>query len=65
MIVNCSKKDQEYLIDKLVEHNLSQVPASQEELFIDLSKKIVENDTIIAGIIARIYCWNVVYIDTL
>jgi ribosomal protein S18 acetylase RimI-like enzyme len=64
-IETCAKKEQEYIIDELVEYNLSKVSSSQEELFIDLSKKIVDGDKIIAGIIARMYCWNIVYVDTL
>lgn len=49
----------------MVEYNLTQVETTQKENFIDLSRKIVENGKIIAGIIARMYCWNVVYVDTL
>lgn len=61
----CTTEEQEYLIDRLVEYNLSKVPSKQNENFIDLSMKIMEDDTIIAGIIARMYCWNMVYVDTL
>ena len=61
----CTKQDQDYLIDRLVEYNLSQVKSEQEENFIDLSMKAVEDDKIIAGIIAKMYCWNIVYVDTL
>lgn len=64
-IENCNDLDKEYIIDKLVEYNLSKIEAEQTELFIDLSKKIVEEGNIVAGIIAKMYCWNVVYIDTL
>ncbi len=61
----CTMQDQDYLIDRLVEYNLSQVKSEQEENFIDLSMKVVEDDKIIAGIIAKMYCWNIVYVDTL
>ena len=61
----CTKQDQDYLIDRLVEYNLSLVKLEQEENFIDLSMKVVEDDKIIAGIIAKMYCWNIVYVDTL
>lgn len=64
-IQDCTNKDKEYLIEKLVNYNLSKVQAEQSELFIDLSRKIEKDGKIIAGIIARMYCWNVVYIDTL
>ena len=52
----CSKKEQDYIIDRLVEYNLSQVEAKQKENFIDLSKKIGKDDKIVAGIVARMYC---------
>lgn len=64
-IETCTKEEQDYLVDRLVEYNLTQVEATQKENFIDLSRKIVKNGKIIAGIIARMYCWNVVYVDTL
>lgn len=65
-IGNCKDGDTDYIIDKLVEYNLSQVPAKQETLFDTLDKKITDdNGKIIAGCVARMYCWNVAYIDTL
>ena len=42
----CSKKEQDYIIERLVEYNLSQVEAKQKENFIDLSKKIGKDDDI-------------------
>ena len=65
-IENCTGSEAEYIIDRLVEYNLSQVPAKQKVLFDNLDKKITgDNGKIIAGCIARMYCWNVAYIDTL
>lgn len=65
-IENCKDGDAEYIIDRLVEYNLSQVPAKQEVLFDMLDKKITDNNgKIIAGCVAKMYCWNVAYIDTL
>ena len=65
-IENCKDGDAEYIIDRLVEYNLSQVPAQQEVLFDTLDKKITDdNGKIIAGCVAKMYCWNVAYIDTL
>lgn len=58
--------DEAYIIGKLVEYNLSKVPAEQENLFININRKITDNNgNIIAGCIAKMYCWNVMYIDTL
>ena len=57
--------DKAFLVDKLVDYNLSQVPATQEENFIDLSRKVLSEDgKILAGIIVRMYCWRCIYIDT-
>ena len=37
-ILKMNKDEQDYVVDRLVEYNLSKVPAKQNELFIDLSK---------------------------
>lgn len=59
-------KDLEFVVDRLVEYNLSKVPLKQEEEFIWINR-IVENKDgdIVAGIISKMYCWNCLYIDTL
>ncbi len=65
-IENCKDGDADYIIDRLVEYNLSQVSAKQKELFDTLDKKITDdNGNIIAGCVAIMNCWNVAYIDTL
>lgn len=65
-IENCTDGDAEYIVDRLVEYNLSKVPATQEVLFEALDKKITDDSgRIIGGCVAKMYCWNVVYIDTL
>ena len=65
-IENCKDGDADYIIDRLVEYNLSKVPAEQDVLFDILDKKITDNNgNIIAGCVARMYCWNVAYVDTL
>ena len=65
-IENCKDGDADFIIDRLVEYNLSQMPAKQEVLFDTLDKKITDdNGNIIAGCVAKMYCWNVAYIDTL
>lgn len=63
---SCSEEDKTYIVDNLVAYNLTQVPSEQEELFLDLSRKAVNEDgKIIGGIIAKMYCWNCVYVDIL
>ena len=39
IIDNCKDGDADYIIDRLVEYNLSKVPAKQEVLFNTLDKK--------------------------
>jgi len=63
-IENCSEEEKSFIVDRLVRFNLEQMEATQEPLFLDLSKKIVFNGEIVAGVIARMYCWNCGYIDT-
>ena len=64
-VSGCNGSDKAFLVDKLVDYNLSQVPATQDENFIDLSRKVLSEDgKILAGIIVRMYCWRCIYIDT-
>lgn len=63
---NCKDNDEDYICDRLVEYNLSQVPATQKIHFENINKKFLNpNGEIIAGCVARMYCWNVLYIDIL
>lgn len=63
---NYNEKDEDYICSKLVEYNLSKVPATQEIQFENINKKFLNaNGEIIAGCAARMYCWNVLYIDIL
>ncbi|MBO4330547.1 MAG: GNAT family N-acetyltransferase [Oscillospiraceae bacterium] len=65
-IKNCSGGDAGFIRDSLVAYNISRVPAEQNELFIPVEKKIVDGGgNIIAGCLAVIYCWNVIFIDIL
>lgn len=65
-IVNGSEKDKTVICDKLVEYNLQKVPKTQKTEFVDITKKIVdEQNNIIAGCYAKMYCWNVIYVDIL
>lgn len=65
-ITNCVDTDADYILDRLVEYNLGQVPKTQESDFVNIYKKIVnEKGEIIAGCLAKMYCWNVIYVDIL
>ena len=65
-IINCLDTDADDICDKLVEYNLSRVPKTQETDFVNIYKKIVNDEgEIIAGCLAKMYCWNVIYVDIL
>ena len=59
-------EDKEHLLDNIVEFNAEQVPFLQKERFIDLSYSIkTEQNLLIGGIRAFLYCWKCLYIDVL
>ena len=65
-VFNGSEKDMAVICDKLVEYNLQKVPKTQKTEFVDITKKIVdEQNNVIAGCYAKMYCWNVIYLDIL
>ena len=65
-IINCTNNDADYICDRLVAYNLRQVEKTQKVDFVNINKKVVdENNIIIAGCIAKMYCWNIVYVDIL
>ncbi|MDE7193282.1 MAG: GNAT family N-acetyltransferase [Oscillospiraceae bacterium] len=65
-IKSCTDSEIDFICGSLVEYNLRQVPRVQCENFIDISRKIVdENGNVIAGCVAEIYCWNIAWVDVL
>lgn len=65
-IKESNDKEAKFLIDRLVEYNLSIVPQIQEQPFIWINRVVKNNeDKIIAGINSKMYCWNCLYIDSL
>ncbi|MDG5814150.1 GNAT family N-acetyltransferase [Chitinispirillales bacterium ANBcel5] len=64
-IIKCSKKDSEYLENKLVSYNSSKVAFTQDTPFIHMNYKIDSDGKIIAGIKAVLYAWNCLFIDLL
>lgn len=62
----CQEQDLPVIYGNLRRFNNSRVPFTQEEPFTDLSRKILDNEgNIIAGCIAEMYCWKVVFVDIL
>lgn len=65
-IEDCAGPDADFIMQSLARFNLRQVPGKQRPNFIDIHKKIVgENGEIIAGCLAEMYFWNIVYVDIL
>ena len=52
-IENCKDGDAEYIIDRLVEYNLYQVPPEQITLFDTLDKKITDDNGRIIPVVLR------------
>lgn len=62
----CTDEEAEYVEDMLIEYNLSKVPAKQNKLFEPINLKIAdETGKVIAGCLAVMYCWHVMYVDIL
>ena len=58
--------EEDFIIDKIVEYNLSIVPSKQETDFLWINRIVEDNNgNIIAGILSKMYCWNCLYIDVL
>lgn len=65
-IMHCAEGDAEFITRSLSDFNVRQVPGTQEPRFISLDRKIVDADgTIIAGCVAEMYFWKIVYVDIL
>lgn len=65
-IKECEEGDSDFIVGKLVEFNLSQVPPVQEFHFRDVSRKAVDEDgRTVAGIIGKLNAWNCLHIDFL
>lgn len=63
---NCCGNDKDYICNRLVEYNLSKIPKTQNIAFETLGKKVIDSKgKIIAGCLAKIYCWHIVYVDIL
>ncbi|MFL0248040.1 GNAT family N-acetyltransferase [Candidatus Clostridium stratigraminis] len=66
IITESNNKESDFIIDRIVEYNLSKVPPKQVVTFLWINRVIEDtNGEIIAGILSKIYCWNCLYIDSL
>ena len=66
VIRECSSEESDLVLERLVEYNLSKVPATQKVNYLYLNRVVEDaNGKIIAGILSKMYCWNCVHIDIL
>lgn len=62
----CPEQEYAAIYRGIREYNTSQVPMTQREAFIPLSRKVVDDaGYIIAGCIAEMYFWKIAYVDIL
>ena len=62
----CTEGDLKIIGDGLNAYNAGQVPFTQDKPFVDMSRKVVDEDgKIIAGCSAVMYGWRVLYIEIL
>ncbi len=62
----CDEEDFPLIYQGLREFNVSKIPITQAEPFIDMSRKVVdETGTLIAGCIAEMYFWKIVSVEIL
>ena len=66
IIVASSAEDQQLIDDKIVAFNRGKVPFTQDETIISMNYVIKdEQEKIMAGINALMYCWKILYVDVL
>ena len=64
-ICDASKAEQNYIDRHLTQFNLSKVPLTQNPAILSVNRCIRDGDTVIGGILAQVYYWNILYIDVL
>lgn len=66
IIREAKKGEDDLIVDRLVEYNISKVPLKQEIDFLWINRIVeLKDGEIIAGILSKMYCWNCLYIDVL
>lgn len=60
-----NENDRDHINEQIVEFNSRQVPFTQKQQFIHLDYVIKDNEKLLGGITAIVYCWKCLYIDVL
>lgn len=65
-LLDCPEQETGAIYVGITRYNHSQVPLTQKERFVPIRKKIVDDQGhIIAGCLAEMYCWHIVWVDVL
>jgi GNAT superfamily N-acetyltransferase len=64
-VLTATQEEVEFIDNKIVEFNKSQVPFTQTQTFLSKNYVIKDNGIIIAGVNACIYVWCILHIDVL
>ncbi|MBA3813315.1 MAG: GNAT family N-acetyltransferase [Alphaproteobacteria bacterium] len=64
-ILTATQEEAQFIDNKIVELNKSQVPFTQTQTFLSKNYVIKDNGIIITGVNACIYVWCILYIDVL
>jgi len=64
-IDDATQEEQSYIGSCLVSFNNSKVPFTQEPLTSYINKCIKDGNEVVGGILAEVYCWNILSIDVL
>jgi len=64
-IHNATREDLKHIDHGIVHYNNTQVPFTQEPSFETINRCIKEGDEVIGGVMAEVYCWNILHIDVL
>ena len=64
-IHDATQTEENQIFRGLIEYNNSQVPFTQDPAFKPIKRCIKEGNEVVAGIIAELYYWNVLFIDIL
>ena len=64
-IYDATQEEQSRIGSRLGDFNNSKVPYTQKPLTAYINKCIKDGDEVIGGILAEVYCWNILSIDVL
>lgn len=64
-IDDATNEEQSYIGHQLVSYNNAKAPFTQDPPLLSIDRCVRENNEVVGGICARVYGWNILYIDTL